>query len=148
MKRLSWIIVALGAFGFILPFVGPLFNFGMGPDPAFAVTSRRVVRHVIPGIPVILGGLMLMSASRQTRIWGGVLAVLGGAWLGVGPFLLQTESAFQLFRRFVYHPGTGLAIVVAASYALGRLHAAAAEAQRPAEAAAAEGEGARETARA
>ena len=120
-RKLAWAIVALGAFGFIIPFVGPLFNFGMGPDPAFAITSARVVRHVIPGAGAIIGGLMLLSSGTGARRWGGILAIAGSAWLAVGPFMLQTETVSQFSRRSVYHSGTGLALVILAAYALGRL---------------------------
>ncbi len=80
------LIVLLGAFGLIFPFVGPLFDFGMGPEPAWVLTTSRLVRHIIPGVAVILGGLLLFS--RTTRGLGVALAVLGGTWITVAPVVL------------------------------------------------------------
>lgn len=123
-RGLAWTTIVLGLVGLVIPFVGPLFNFGMGPEPAFAVTAARVIRHVIPGVAVVAGGALLLSGASSTRRFGGWLAVFGGAWLAVIPFLLQVTSAGQLARRLVYHSGTGLVITVLATYALGYLSGA------------------------
>jgi hypothetical protein len=127
LRGIAWWIVALGAFGLVIPFVGPLFNFGMGPEPAFAVTTSRVLRHVLPGVAIIAGGLLLLSSSTSAQRVGGILAVLGGGVLTAAPLIFGSEGWLQFARRFVYHWGTGLALVVLAAYALGRLVAARAE---------------------
>lgn len=118
------LLVLLGAFGLIIPFVGPLFDFGMGPEPAWVLTTSRLVRHVIPGVAVILGGLLLFS--RATRGLGVVLAVLGGTWMTVAPVVLGRVSGgppalIDVLRPLTYHYGTGLLITALAAFALGRI---------------------------
>ena len=118
------LIVVLGTFGLIIPFVGPLFDFGMGPEPAWVLTMSRLVRHVIPGVAVILGGLMLFS--RATRGLGVALAVIGGAWITVAPVVLGqvTEgppALIDILRPLTYHYGIGLLITALAAFALGRM---------------------------
>ncbi len=118
------LLVLLGAFGLIIPFVGPLFDFGMGPEPAWVLTTSRLVRHVIPGVAVILGGLLLFS--RATRGLGVALAVVGGIWMTVAPVVLgrMSESPpalLDVLRPLTYHYGTGLLITALAAFALGRM---------------------------
>jgi hypothetical protein len=120
------LIILLALFGIILPFVGPLFGFGMGPDPAWVVTTSRVVRHIIPGIAVILGGLMLFSHSRAYRGVGIALALLGGIWFTVAPVVLGRVTGgppalIDMLRPLAYHYGTGLLITALAAFALGRM---------------------------
>lgn len=122
----GWII-ALGALGLIIPFVGPLFNFGMGPEPAFVLTTSRLLRHVLPGVAIIAGGGLLLARSASAQRLGGVLAVIGGGVLAAAPLIFGNDSALQFARRFVYHWGTGVALVVLAAYALGRIGAARGE---------------------
>ncbi len=120
------LIVLLGAFGLIIPFVGPLFDFGMGPEPAWVITTSRLIRHVIPGVAIILGGLMLLSGGRASRGVGTALAFLGGAWLTVAPVVLGPMSGgfpalMDILRPLTYHYGTGLLVTALAAFALGRM---------------------------
>ncbi len=108
----------------MIPFVGPLFNFGMGPAPAFAVTATRLLRHVIPAAFVIIGGALMLSRKTETERLGTILAIVGGAVLAVAPLIFGNDSALQFARRFVYHWGPGLALVVLAAYSWGRVGAA------------------------
>ncbi len=96
----------------------------MGPEPAWVLTTSRLVRHVIPGVAVILGGLMLFS--RATRGLGVALAVVGGAWMTVAPVVLgrvsgEPPALIDVLRPLAYHYGTGLLITALAAFALGRL---------------------------
>lgn len=120
------VIVLLGVFAGIIPFVGPLFNFGMGPDPAWAVTTSRVVRHVIPAIAVVAGGLMLMPRINASRVVGGTLAFLGGGWIVIAPIVLgrggePAPPLIDILRPLTYHFATGAVIVALAGFAIGRM---------------------------
>ncbi len=122
------LLVLLGVFGVVIPFVGPLFDFGMGPEPAWTVTTARLVRHVVPGVAVILGGLMLLfPGARASRALGVSLALLGGIWLTVAPVVLGRipegmPALIDVLRPLAYHYGTGLLITAAlGAFALGRL---------------------------
>ena len=119
-RKVAWGIIGLGAIAFVIPFVGPLFNFGMGPDSAFTVTGSRVLRHVLPGTVVVLGGVALLSGTSSMRRAGGLVALIGAVWLAVYPWASNVDGASQFVRRGVYHWGTGIALVILATYALAR----------------------------
>lgn len=79
------LLVLLGAWGALIPFVGPYFDFAYTPNTAWAWTAARGWLEVFPGIVTVLGGLLLISSTnRATAMLGGWLAVLGGAWFVVG----------------------------------------------------------------
>lgn len=78
------LLVILGAWGALIPFVGPNFDFAYTPGQAW--TAARGWLEVLPGAVTALGGLLLIVAkSRAGGMLGGGLAALGGAWFVVGP---------------------------------------------------------------
>ncbi|HZD22066.1 MAG TPA: hypothetical protein VE569_01470 [Acidimicrobiia bacterium] len=88
IRVILWTLAGLAAA--ILPFVGPAIGFGMGPDPAFTITSGRISRHLIPDLVVIGGALLMLdssSAAARSR-WGGLAAILAGGGVAVGPHVL------------------------------------------------------------
>ena len=79
------LLVILGAWGALIPFVGPHFNFAYTPDQDWAWSTARGWLEVLPGAATAVGGLLLiLSANRVSAMLGGWLAVLGGAWFVVG----------------------------------------------------------------
>ncbi len=75
------LLVILGAWGALIPFVGPHFNFAYTPDRDWAWSSARGWLEVAPGAATALGGLLLIVAgNRVAAMLGGWLAVLAGAW--------------------------------------------------------------------
>jgi hypothetical protein len=79
------LLVILGAWGALIPFVGPRFNFAYTPDREWAWSSARGWLEVLPGAATVLGGLLLIVAgNRVAAMLGGWLAVLAGAWFIVG----------------------------------------------------------------
>ena len=79
------LLVILGAWGALVPFVGPHFNFAYTPDRDWAWTTARGWLEVLPGAATVLGGLLLILAgNRLSAMLGGWLAVLAGAWFVVG----------------------------------------------------------------
>jgi hypothetical protein len=77
------ILVLLGAWGAIIPFVGPYFGYAYTPDRVWAYTSGRLWLSVLPGAAAFLGGLLIV-VSERAGIAGALLAALGGAWLILG----------------------------------------------------------------
>ena len=66
------LLVLLGLWGGLVPFIGPYFHLTIGPDRAWAYTSGRLWLSIIPAAASVLGGLMLMySANRATGTFGG-----------------------------------------------------------------------------
>src|ERR1700752_217199 len=79
------ILVILGAWGALIPFVGPHFNFAYTPDQDWAWSTARGWLEVLPGAATVLGGLLLVfSGNRITAMVGGWLAVLAGVWSVIG----------------------------------------------------------------
>jgi hypothetical protein len=79
------LLVLLGAWGGLVPFVGPYFHFAYTPDKAWAYSSGRLYLSIIPGAVTLLAGLFVLSTrSRTLGVLSGFLAALAGAWFVVG----------------------------------------------------------------
>jgi hypothetical protein len=78
------LLVLLGAWGGLVPFVGPYLGYAYTPDKAWAYTSGRLWLSVLPGAAAFLGGLLITGTDRGAGA-GAYLAVLGGIWFVVGP---------------------------------------------------------------
>src|SRR5690242_8434145 len=90
------LLILLGAWGALIPFVGPYFHFAYTPDTAWTWTWGRFFLEIVPGVATALGGLILMiSAFRPVAMFGAALAAAGGAWFVVGSLLgpVWTSSA-------------------------------------------------------
>ena len=77
------LLMLLGAWGALVPFVGPYFGYAYTPDKTWAYTSGRLWLSLVPGAAAFLGGLLVASSVR-TRPIGAFLAALGGAWFILG----------------------------------------------------------------
>jgi len=123
----------LGAWGGIVAYAGPSFDYRIDDSSSWQWTEAHWQLHLVPGAAVVLGGLLLLAAGRRAATWfGTVLALLGGAWLVLGPLFasmwlgdraetqLASNTLGQAARPLGYHYGTGLLIVILAAYALGR----------------------------
>jgi len=81
-------LILLGAWGALIPFVGPYFHFAYTPDAAWTWTWGRFFLEIVPGVATVLGGLILLiSAFRPVAMLGAALAAAGGAWFVVGSML-------------------------------------------------------------
>jgi hypothetical protein len=95
------VIAILGVWSALIPFIGPSFNYAIGPNQSWHWTSGRLWLSVIPGAVALIGGLILMtSATRPTAAFGALLGVLAGAWLVVGP------TVSELWNHGVSQAGT------------------------------------------
>ena len=129
-------LVVLGAWGALIPFIGPYFRFAYTPGTVWVYTPARLWLEVVPGVAIAVGGLILLSsANRAFAAFGAWLAALAGAWFVLGPTVsrLWASSGFSqigsplggTLRRTVveisYFAGLGVVIVFFAALALGRL---------------------------
>lgn len=127
------LLVILGAWGALIPFVGPRLNFAYTPDKDWAWISARGWLELLPGAAAVLGGLLLMMAGhRVSAMLGGWLAVLAGFWFVVGnqmaPLLgigstgdpIAATDRKRAALEIAYFTGVGALIVFVGGVALAR----------------------------
>jgi hypothetical protein len=127
------VIFILGLWGGLIPFVGPYFNYALGPDHAWKWTTGRLWLDILPGVAAVLGGLMLMSAGpRPHARLGALLALAGGIWFVIGPEISQLWATGgaqgaghggahrQMLEMLGFHTGLGVIVAALAGYALPR----------------------------
>jgi hypothetical protein len=130
----GFLLILLGAWGALIPFVGPYFDFAFSPDRMWAWTTARGWLEVLPGAVAVVGGLLLLgSRNRFTAMLGGWLAVLAGAWFVVGRALagplrlgdpgapVAATEAQRVGLELAYFYGLGALIIFLGAIALGRL---------------------------
>jgi hypothetical protein len=128
------ILVVLGAWGALIPFVGPHFNFAYTPDQDWTWTTARGWLEVLPGGAAVLAGLLLIfSGNRVTAMVGGWLAVLAGAWFVIGgdvaPMLgigsagdpIAASDRKRAVLEVSYFSGLGAVIIFVGAVAVARL---------------------------
>ena len=105
------------------------------PDRNWAYTSGRFWLEILPGVAVVIGGLILLASSyRPAALFGGWLAALGGAWFAVGNVLAPAwhvgsvtagtpvgSTLTRAVEQIGFFTGLGVVIVLFAAMALGRL---------------------------
>jgi hypothetical protein len=125
------VILLLGVWGGIIPFVGPYFHFTLGPDHTWTWTMSRLWLDVLPAIAAVIGGLWLIGAGpRLSGRLGAMLALLAGAWFAIGPALSMIwhaggaagiahgSSTIQGLEILSFHTGLGVLVAALAGYAL------------------------------
>lgn len=79
------LLILLGLWGGLAPFIGPYFNFGYLPDATWHYDQGRLYYSIIPGAAALLGGLIVLGTrNRAAGLIGGIVAALGGAWFALG----------------------------------------------------------------
>src|SRR5256885_6292422 len=85
------LLVVLGLWGALIPFVGPYFDYSFGTNSTWHYTADRLWLDILPGALALLAGLLLLTASRRpSGTLGGWLAVTAGAWFVIGPSVSLT----------------------------------------------------------
>jgi hypothetical protein len=128
------LLIAFGAWGALIPFVGPYFDFAYSPDQAWTWTPQRGWLELLPGVVTVVGGLLLLaSRNRATAMLGSWLAVFAGAWFVVGRAVASVlnfgtigaptaaTDAKVATLEITYFYGLGALIVFLGAVALGRL---------------------------
>jgi hypothetical protein len=130
------LVVLLGIWGGLVPFLGPAFGYGFTPDATWDWTWGRLLLEVLPAAATVLGGLAMMgSASRIGGSMGAWLAAAGGAWFVTGQWfsmlwnggVMQAGSPTastdlgQVVEWIGMFLGLGVVIVFLAATALGRM---------------------------
>jgi hypothetical protein len=127
------LIMLLGLWGALVPFIGPYFDYSFGVNSTWHYTADRLWLCIIPGAVAVVAGLMLLTAgSRPTGVFAGWLAVAAGAWFVVGPAVSLTWETGpgpigaplygptrQMLELVGYFYGLGALIVALGAYAIG-----------------------------
>ncbi len=132
----GFLLMLLGLWGALIPFVGPYFDYAYTPDKAWTYNTGRLWLELLPGAAVFFGGFLLMIArSRHTALFGALLAAAAGAWFTLGPVLSPlwnnhvpmggTPASNTVYMRIMEQLGfftaLGVVIVFVAAMALGRI---------------------------
>jgi len=134
------LLVLLGAWGALIPFVGPYFGYAYTPDKAWAYTSGRLFLSVLPGALAFLAGLLVLGSEAAAAI-GGFFAAVAGAWFVVGAEVMAVipnggsygpgtpvvpsgsvfaPAAMRLLEHIGFYSGLGVVIVFLGALALGK----------------------------
>ena len=128
-------LVLLGAWGALIPFIGPYFHYAYTPDSAWTYNTGRLWLEVLPGAAAWLAGLIVLTAAtRPVAIFGAWLGAMSGVWFVVGMPLstLWTTGGVpaagspvgstltRAVEQIGFFGGLGAAIIFFAALALGR----------------------------
>jgi hypothetical protein len=129
------LVFLLGAWGALVPLIGPHFGYAYTPNATWVMNSGRLWLEVVPGAVAALGGLIMIgSASRAVGLWAGWLTAVAGAWFAVGPIISRfwnggqpatgtpvgTSTLQIVVEEIGFFTGLGVVIVFLAATALGR----------------------------
>lgn len=129
------LLALLGAWGALIPYLGPYFHYAYTPGRALDFTAGRFWMEALPGVGAFLGGLIvLLSHRRPIGHLGAWLAAASGAWFVVGGVLAPLwpghwsaigdpvgAMTSRVAEQIGYFPGLGVLIVLLAGIAIGRL---------------------------
>ena len=128
------LLIILGVWGALIPFIGPYFHFAYTPDQVWAWSTARAWLEVFPGATTAVGGfLLLVSGNRATAMFGAWLAVIAGAWFVVGRTLaspmrlgdighpIAVTDAKRAVIEISYFSGLGALIVFLGGAVLARV---------------------------
>jgi len=127
-------LLLLGIWGGLIPFVGPYFGYAFGSHATWHYTANRLWLDILPALAVVVGALILLWAGhRVSGTLGSWLAMAGGAWFAVGPAVSRlwdhgvvpiggplfghTRQMLELVGTFY---GLGVVVVGLAAFAHGR----------------------------
>ena len=132
----GFLLMLLGLWGALIPFVGPYFRYAYTPNRAWTYNTGRLWLELLPGAAVFVGGFLLAIArSRHIAMFGALLATAAGAWFTLGPVLSPmwnhhvamggSPAAATMYMRIMEQLGfftaLGVVIVFVAAMALGRI---------------------------
>jgi MFS family permease len=128
------LLVLLGAWGALVPFIGPYVDYAYTPATPWAWTAGRLWLEVLPGAAAVVAGLLLATTTnRAVGVFAGWLGAVAGAWFVVGPVLGRLwngpEGAAgtptggttrQVVEQIGFFTGLGAVMLFLAAVALGR----------------------------
>jgi hypothetical protein len=139
----GFLLVLLGLWGSLIPFIGPYFHYAYTPDTAWTYNTARLWLEILPGAAVFLAGvLLIISAGRHIALFGAFLAAAAGAWFALGTVLsplwnhnvplggtpVSGTLLMRIMEQIGFFTGLGVVVVCIAAVAFGRFLSLPAEA--------------------
>jgi hypothetical protein len=104
--------VLLGAWGAIVPYLGPSFGYQEDGAGSWQWSGMHFWLYLLPGVVALLTGLYVMRLAgrggmlaRASMFPAGLALLAAGAWFVVGPWAWPVVSSGSVFT----HPGSPLA---------------------------------------
>lgn len=134
----GFLIILLGIWAGLVPFVGPYFHYAMHSNQHWQWFADRFWLEVLPAAVAVVGGFILMTGStRASSMLGGLLALAAGLWfiVGVNVSILWNHGAItvgppmgahnitRMLEWIGFFYGVGALITMFSSYSLGFLAA-------------------------
>ena len=134
----GFIVLVLGVWGALIPFVGPYFNYAMHTDQTWQWFTDRGWLEVLPGAVAAVGGFLLMTGrTRASTMLGALLGTAAGLWFLIGPNVsmlwnhgaitigpaIGTHTITRTLEWLGFFYGVGGLITLFSAYALGFLAA-------------------------
>jgi len=128
------LLLALGIWGGLVPFIGPYFHYAFGTTSHWHYTTNRLILDILPGALVAFGGALLITTGHRINgVVASSMAIIGGLWFAVGPAFSRIwehgpgpiggplyGSTRQAIELVGYFYGLGALTVALAAFALGR----------------------------
>jgi hypothetical protein len=87
------LLMALGAWVFLVPLAGSYFSFGFDTSARWRFSEAHWTLSLAPGIALFCAGLLMTRRSRAIGWLAGLVAVAAGVWLVIGPSMHPTWSS-------------------------------------------------------
>ena len=130
------LLVLLGLWGALIPFIGPYFHYAYTPNSTWTYNTARLWLEILPGAAVFLGGVLLIIATgRHVALFGAILAAAAGAWFTLGTTLsplwnnhvalggtpASTTVYMRIMEQLGFFSALGVVVVFIAAAAFGRI---------------------------
>jgi peptidoglycan/LPS O-acetylase OafA/YrhL len=130
------LLLLLGLWGALIPFIGPYFNYAYTPDTTWTYNTARLWLEILPGAATFLAGLLLIvSAGRHIALFGALLGAAAGAWFALGTVFsplwnhsvpmggtpVGSTATMRIAEQVGFFTGLGVVVVFIAAAAFGRI---------------------------
>ncbi len=119
------VAVLVSAWGGIVPYIGPLFNYSGDGSASWHWSLAHAVLALVPGAAGVLLGLFVIAESRGVTVGkgrlslatAGTLLMICGAWFAIGPLawpVISNTGAYFVasshLRLLAYEVGYGIGV--------------------------------------
>jgi len=128
----------VGAWGAVVPFLGPSIHFNADASHAWSLSLRHEVLWLVPGALALVMGLLMLLHVRKVKaknarfgsVWTGFVTAACGAWFVAGPLawpVLKSGAivfraatpTHELLYQLGWSLGPGIALALLGGCAIG-----------------------------